>query len=178
MRGVDFTGCDFTGVNIFELDLSECVISPAQIEQAIGHIPTALELKKLLSPKNKKRKPAMKGIDFEDFFTGGNKSLDLDTTNMGINVHNIGKKGKEVSKSFHKRDSDEKIIEKFNNKSERKESNVEELRKTIEQHKKEVLERRQEEQEMENKEKMREQIREKIKENKAMLMQVHSSRER
>ena len=52
------------------------------------------------------------------------------------------------------------------------------MRKTIEQHKREVLERRQEMQERENKEKMREQIKEKIKENKAMLMQAHSSRER
>ena len=183
LRGVDFTGCDFTGVNIFELDLSECVISPAQIEQAIGHVPTALELKKLLSPKNKKRKSAVKGIDFEDFFSGGSGGFELDTTRIGIDVKNLAKTGKEILKSFHKRDSDEKIIENFdkekvNNKSERKESNVEELRKTIEQHKKEVLERRQEEKSRENKEKMREQIREKIRENKAIVMQAHSSRER
>ena len=52
------------------------------------------------------------------------------------------------------------------------------MRKTIEQHKKEVLERRQEEKNRENKEKMREQIREKIRENKAIVMQAHSSRER
>ena len=183
LRGVDFTGCDFTGVNIYELDLSECIISPAQIEQAIGHVPTALELKKILAPKNKKRRQKMKGIDFEDFFTGGNKSFDLDTTSMTLDIGAIGKKGKEIFKSFKKRDSDDKIMEKFGkdketHKSEKKESNVEELRKTIEQHKREVLERRQEEHERENKEKMREQIREKIKENKTMLMQqAHSSRE-
>lgn len=184
LRGVDFTGCDFTGVNIFELDLSECVISPAQIEQAIGHVPTALELKKILAPKNKKRnKSNMKGIDFEDFFSGGNGGFELDTTRIGIDVKNIAKTGKEILKSFHKKDSDEKIIEKFgnekvNHQTEKKDSNVEELRKTIEQHKREVLERRQEEKNRENKEKMREQIREKIKENKAMVMQAHSSRER
>ena len=68
--------------------------------------------------------------------------------------------------------------EKESHQSEKKESNIDELRKTIEQHKREVLERRQEMQERENKEKMREQIKEKIKENKAMLMQAHSSRER
>ena len=182
LRGVDFTGCDFTGVNIYELDLSECVISPAQIEQAIGHVPTALELKKILAPKNKKRAQKMKGIDFEDFFTGGNKSFDLDTTHMDLEVSAIGKKGKEIFKSFKKHDSDDKIMEKFgkeNRQDEKKESNVDELRKTIEQHKKEVLERRQEALERENKEKMREQIKEKIRENKAMLMQqAHSSRER
>lgn len=175
LRGVDFTGCDFTGVNIYELDLSECVISPAQIEQAIGHVPTALELKKILAPKNKKKPQKMKGIDFEDFFTGGNKSFDLDTTRMEIDINAIGKKGKEIFKSFKRKDSDDKIMEKF---GKEKESNIDELRKTIEQHKREVLERRQEMQERENKEKMREQIKEKIKENKAMLMQAHSSRER
>ena len=100
LRGVDFTGCDFTGVNIYELDLSECIISPAQIEQAIGHIPTALELKKILAPKNKKKSQKMKGIDFEDFFTGGKGSFDLDTTNMYLDVNVIGKKGKEIFKSF------------------------------------------------------------------------------
>lgn len=183
LRGVDFTGCDFTGVNIYELDLSECVISPAQIEQAIGHVPTALELKKILAPKNKKKPQKMKGIDFEDFFTGGNKSFDLDTTRMEIDINAIGKKGKEIFKSFKRKDSDDKIMEKFgkekeSHQSEKKESNIDELRKTIEQHKREVLERRQEMQERENKEKMREQIKEKIKENKAMLMQAHSSRER
>ena len=102
---------------------------------------------------------------------------------MEIDINAIGKKGKEIFKSFKKRDSDDKIMEKFgkekeNKNPEKKESNIEELRKTIEQHKREVLERRQEVHEIENKEKMREQIREKIKENKAMLMQVHSSRER
>ena len=121
--------------------------------------------------------------DFEDFFSGGSGGFELDTTRIGIDVKNLAETGKEILKSFHKRDSDEKIIENFdkekvNNKSERKESNVEELRKTIEQHKKEVLERRQEEKNRENKEKMREQIREKIRENKAIVMQAHSSRER
>ena len=125
----------------------------------------------------------MKGIDFEDFFTGGKGSFDLDTTNMYLDVNAIGKKGKEIFKSFKKQDSDDKIIEKFskekeNHQQDKKESNIEELRKTIEQHKKEVLEHRQEMQERENKEKMREQIKEKIKENKAMLLQAHSSRER
>ena len=52
------------------------------------------------------------------------------------------------------------------------------MRKTIEQHKKEVLERRQEEHNRNTKEKIREQIREKIKENKAIIMQNHNSRER
>lgn len=183
LRGVDFTGCDFTGVNIFELDLSECIISPAQIEQAIGHVPTALELKKILEPKHKKQKSKMKGIDLDEFFSGGSSGFDLDTTRMSLDVNDLGAKGKDLFKSFKKQDSDDKIMEKFgkekeNSQNKSVESNVDDLRKTIEQHKREVLERRQEEQDREAKEKMREQIREKIKENKIMLMQNQSSRER
>ena len=180
LRGVDFTGCDFSGVNIYELDLSGCVISPAQIEQAIGHIPTALELKKILAPKKKSIKSKQMGIDFEDFFTGGRGGFDLDTTKMSLDVSGLYKKGKNFVKSFTRDASDNKIIENFDkekseHKTDKKESNIDELRKTIEEHKREVLERRQEELNRESKEKMREQIREKINENKAML---RTSRER
>ena len=183
LRGVDFTGCDFSSVNIYELDLSGCVISPAQIEQAIGHVPTALELKKLLAPKNKKRAQKMKGIDLEELFSGGNGGFELDTTQIDLDVNSLGKKGKEIVNSFKKKDSDDKIMDKFskekeNHQVEKKESNIDDLRKTIEEHKREVLERRQEEHNRNTKEKIREQIREKIKENKAIIMQNHNSRER
>ena len=54
-----------------------------------------------------------------------------------------------------------------------------ELRKTIEQHKKEVLERRQEEQNNnEEKERERENMREKIKENRAIIIKSIKNRER
>ena len=68
--------------------------------------------------------------------------------------------------------------EKENHQAEKRESNIDDLRKTIEEHKREVLERRQEEHDRNTKEKIREQIREKIKENKAIIMQNHNSRER
>ena len=61
LAGVDFTGVDFTGVNIMEMDLSETNITPKQIEQALGRIPTPEELRFLLMPKDKNRK--FKGID-------------------------------------------------------------------------------------------------------------------
>ena len=60
MKGVDFTGMDFTGVNIMELDLSECIITPEQIAQALGRIPSVDELKKILAPKKKKMKSFLK----------------------------------------------------------------------------------------------------------------------
>ena len=162
LRGVDFTGCNFFGVNIYELDLSECIISPAQIEQAIGHIPTMEEMKKIMAPKKKKSKSKMNGIDFEQLFRGGNGSLDFDATKASINVSTMVKKGKEFMGKFKKPDSDEKIIENYNKNrkqkepEEPKESSNDELRKSIEQYKREVLEQRQEQRT--NKEKSKETV--------------------
>ena len=179
LTGVDFTGCDFTGVNIYELDLSRCVISIAQIEQAIGHIPTPLELKKLLAPKNKKGKQKLKGIDLDAFFRGGGGSFDWDATKGGTSIETMFKKGKEFIKSFQKGDSDDKIMEKFSskedNKEEKRESNVDDLRKTIEQHKKEYLEQRKEQQEISDN---KEHLKEKIRESKMAVIQSRSSHER
>lgn len=67
LRGVDFTGVDFTGVNILELDLSECIITPEQIAQALGRVPSPEELKKILAPKPKKKGKGFY-IDMTDFF--------------------------------------------------------------------------------------------------------------
>ena len=56
LRGVDFTGVDFTGVNIIGLNLSECIITPQQIAQALGHVPNRAELAQLLTPRKKDAK--------------------------------------------------------------------------------------------------------------------------
>lgn len=68
LRGVDFTGCDFTGVNIMELDLSECIITPQQIAQALGRVPNAEELRRIMAPKVKPKGPKSQGIDLTDLF--------------------------------------------------------------------------------------------------------------
>lgn len=182
LKGVDFTGCNFFGVNIYELDLSECVISPAQIAQAIGHMPSPTELQKILAPKKKKGKPKKMGIDFSSLFDsrGG---FDWDTTKGGMDMAIIIKKGKEIIDTFRKEDSNEKIIDKFNkNRQDKdepeKESNVDELRKSIEQYKKEVLEQRQEKQNREAKQKESEETKEKIRESKTSLIQSHNGYER
>ena len=139
LKGVDFTGCNFFGVNIYELDLSECIISPAQIEQAIGYMPTSDELKKILAPKSKKNKLKKQGIDFSSFFDGRG-GFDWDTTKGGTNLETVFKKGKEFINTFKKEDSDEKIMDNFGKKKqENSESNVEELRKSIEQYKREYI---------------------------------------
>lgn len=172
LRGVDFTGCNFFGVNIYELDLSECVISPAQIEQAIGHMPTPEELKKILAPKKKKKKHKMKGIDFSALFDsrGG---FDWDTTKSGMSMKDILKFAKEFKDSFKKPDSDDKIMENFNknkdDKESEKENSNEELRKSIEQYKQEVLEQKREQKYREDRAVENERTREKINEAKAVI---------
>ena len=96
LRGVDFTGVDFTGVNIFEWDLSECIISPEQIAQALGRMPTPQELKKILAPKNRK-KTKLRGIDFSSFFDGRGTAGVWDLSkHPGITVANLLSMGKSI----------------------------------------------------------------------------------
>ena len=173
MRGVDFTGCNFFGVNIYELDLSECIISPAQIEQAIGHKPTPEELRKILAPKRKKVKYKMKGIDFTALFDsrGG---FDWDTTKGGVSMETMLKASKEFIKSFHNGDKKE---DKDKEKEEPKESSVDDLRKSIEENKKKFLEEKQEQRSREDGEKTRnlEEQREKIKETRAAMLKARGN---
>lgn len=145
LRGVDFTGVDFTGVNIFDLDLSECIITPEQIAQALGRIPTPLELRKILAPKSKK--PAFKGIDFMAFFRSGGNFGTLDLRNHpGITIAKLLENGKSLYRAVVKKPeaSDEKILEDFQQKADEKqeaaakEHNAE-MRRIIEQRKAAVL---------------------------------------
>ena len=138
LRGVDFTGCDFTGVNILELDLSECIITPQQIAQALGRVPSAEELKKILAPKPKKKLRG--GIDFTDlFFDNGKRFGTLDAMkHKGIEVATLMKVGQKALNAvgIGGKKKEKKIPEK----TELKSSN-EELRKVIEDRKKIELEK-------------------------------------
>jgi hypothetical protein len=159
------------------LDLSECLISPEQIAQAIGHIPTPDELAKILAPKRNNKKNKMKGIDFGDFFDsrGG---FDWDATKSGTDMKKIFKTGKEFIKTFQKGDKKD-INDDKNQQSEKedktKENDVDELRKSIEEHKRQVLEERKEKQQQEQQEANQEVVKEKINEAK---MQIINNRER
>lgn len=82
LRGVDFTGCDLTGVNIMELDLSECIISPEQIAQALGRVPTKDELAKIMAPKKKNKAKGFEGVDISSIFWGTAKSWAFGTLSM------------------------------------------------------------------------------------------------
>ena len=147
LRGVDFTGVDFTGVNIFEWDLSECIISPEQIAQALGRMPTPQELKKILAPKNRK-KYKLKGIDFSSFFDGRGTAGVWDLTkHPGISIKDLLKMSKQIYSAVIKKPEpkDEEIFEQFHKKSEEKQDAIakehnDEVRKVIEERKRAVME--------------------------------------
>lgn len=98
LRGVDFTGCDLTGVNIMELDLSECIISPEQIAQALGRVPTKDELAKIMVPKKKNKAKGFEGVDISSIFLGDGKELGVwdfinDKGHQHRNADESGQKG-------------------------------------------------------------------------------------
>ena len=140
LRGVDFTGIDFTGINIMELDLSECIITPEQIAQALGRVPTALELKKILAPKKKKQQ-GFQGIDMTGLFLDDGKEfgvLDVSGFDKGVDIDKILKFGKKVFQHKEKAPvKDEQALEYIR---EQNRVNKEELRNVIEERKRRVLE--------------------------------------
>ena len=141
LRGVDFTGVDFTGINIMELDLSECIITPEQIAQALGRVPTAMEIKKILAPKKKPR-GKFKSIDFSDLFLGDARNYGVYNVAglKGMDVENLVKIGKKVFK--HKEKPPVKDKEALDHIREQNRANKEELRNVIEERKRRVLEAR------------------------------------
>lgn len=113
LKGVDFTGVDFTGVNIMDLDLSECIITPQQIAQALGRVPDADELKRILSPKKKKKaKPFY--IDFSEFLSNGHFTGWIDLTKGSISTDQLVSAFLKVKNKFVKKveEKDEVIFEK------------------------------------------------------------------
>lgn len=93
LRGVDFTGCSMKGVKIWELDLSECIISPEQIAEALGRVPSPQELAQLLAPKVKKKKS--EGIDMTDLFFDNGKEFGVwdVTKEKGVDIGKLVESG-------------------------------------------------------------------------------------
>lgn len=146
LKGVDFTGIDFTGVNIMDLDLSECIITPQQIAQALGRVPGADELKKILAPKKKKKtKPFY--IDFSDFLSNGHFTGWIDLTKGSISTDQLVGAFLKVKGKFIKKveEKDNVIFEKAKEfyaervEGERK-AQKEEQMKNIEERKNKILE--------------------------------------
>lgn len=146
LRGVDFTGLDFTGVNIMELDLSECIITPEQIAQALGRIPSAAELKKILAPKRKKKQKHFY-IDFTDLLSNGHFRGWIDLTKSSISTDQLVSAFLKVRDAVVKKpeEKDNIIFEKAQEfhaerlAEERKAYN-EEQKKNIEEHRQKMLE--------------------------------------
>ena len=145
LRGVDFTGIDFTGVNIMELDLSECIITPEQIAQALGRVPSAEELKRILAPK-KKKKAKKFYIDFSSFLQDGHFLGWIDLTKNSISTNQLVSAFLKIKNTLAKRpdEKDDVIFEKAQQfhaarlEEERKIYN-EEQKKNIEQRKQKMM---------------------------------------
>ena len=141
LTGVDFTGVNFTGVSITGLDLSACKITPEQIAQALGRVPGAEELAKILAPKKKNTK----GRGFDDIatmFQGGKDYLMWDfTKDKGISIETLMKFGKKVFSHGKKPEAKEeaKEINNEDNEDIKAKSHNEELRKIIEERKQKEL---------------------------------------
>ena len=148
LRGVDFTGCSMKGVKVWELDLSECIISPAQLAEAIGHVPTPQELAKLLAPKVKKKK--REGIDMTDLFFDNGKEFGVwdVTKEKGLDIGKLVESGmklfrKSASKPQPPIEGEEIVAhikeEKLRNDSDK--ARNEELKERIRQRKEEELQK-------------------------------------
>ncbi|MBR2922129.1 MAG: pentapeptide repeat-containing protein [Alphaproteobacteria bacterium] len=140
LAGVDFTGVNFTGVSITGLDLSQCKITPEQIAQALGRVPSAEELAKILAPKKKKKgKDGLEDIAL--MFQDGKDYLIWDfTKDKGISIDTLMKVGKKVFSNGKK--PQEKIEDNKKNDvndDEKAKSHNEELRKIIEERKQKEL---------------------------------------
>lgn len=150
LRGVDFTGCDFTGVNIMELDLSECIITPAQIAQALGRVPNAEELKRLMAPKVKVGSKKER-IDFSSFFLDDGREIGVWDTlkNKGISTQKLVdmvKAGHKVYRRVVKRPEGNKEAEKVKAEKENQiSSSTEELHQVLEDNKRALIEKHKQE---------------------------------
>lgn len=151
LRGVDFTGCDFTGVNIMELDLSECIITPAQIAQALGRVPNAEELKRLMAPKPKNKGKQREGFDVSSFFLDDGREVGVWDTlkSKGISTEKLVdmvKAGHKVYRRMVKRPNGNKEAEKVKSEKENEaQSSTQELHKVIEDNKRALIEKHKQE---------------------------------
>lgn len=147
LRGVDFTGVDFTGINIMELDLSECIITPQQIAQALGRVPTPEEMKMLLAPKKKKGDKGKVGIDMMALLRDDGREFGTwDALHQeGISIKQILDVGKKIFRRDAKRPhvKDSKILEEVKSAQQKAaDENKAALRRQIEEHKRQELENR------------------------------------
>lgn len=142
LKGVDFTGCSMKGVKIWELDLSECIISPEQIAEALGRVPSPQEMARLLAPKTKKKKK--EGLDISDLFFDNGKEFGVwdVTKDKGLDIGKLVESGMKLFRKSAPRPpvKDEEILahikeEKLRNDGDK--THNEELKERIKQRKEE-----------------------------------------
>jgi basic membrane lipoprotein Med (substrate-binding protein (PBP1-ABC) superfamily) len=137
-----------------ELDLSECIITPAQIAQALGRVPDPEELKKILAPKKKKKAKGFY-IDFTEFLSNGHFKGWIDLTKGYVSTDKLVNAFLKT-KAFltgKQEEKDEVIFEKAkefhaNRLEEERKAYNEEQRKNIEERKQKMLKEQQSEQEV------------------------------
>ena len=152
LRGVDFTGCDFTGVNIMELDLSECIITPQQIAQALGKVPNAEELRRIMAPKAKPKGQKSHGIDISGLFLDDGREAGVWDVrhDEGISVQklvDVVKAGHKVYRRVVKRpagNAKPEVLQNVENKQEAQAS-AEDLKKLLEDNKRALIEKHKQE---------------------------------
>lgn len=146
LRGVDFTGCDFTGVNIMELDLSECIITPQQIAKALGRLPNAEELRRIMAPKTKAKGAKSQAIDISGLFLDDGREVGVWNTakDPGISIKQILEVSKKVFRMAAGKPKNENpdAVKKLKEETSHTESSNEELRKVIEDKKRALIEER------------------------------------
>lgn len=157
LRGVDFTGVNFTGVNIIGLDLSECIITPEQIAQAMGRVPNSDELRRMLMPKPKEKSKLFQNLDFEKFFLDDGRDIGtLDfSRDKGISIEKLLSVGKKVFRMPSPKPNvkDSEVAERVSElRKEREQTHNLELRELIEQRKQAMLDAKRKEQEDKQKE--------------------------
>lgn len=151
LRGVDFTGVDFTGVNIIGLNLSECIITPQQIAQALGRPPTPAEMQQLMAPRKKNQKEGWKGMDWMDLFVDDGRELGVwdVSRSKGVSIDKIFDAGRKVFRrsAAKPKIKDEEILEQVKSEQKAKsDERKEKVLENIEKNKQAVLEARKERQ--------------------------------
>ena len=126
------------------MDLSECIITPEQIAQALGRVPGQDELKRILAPKRKKPSANLQ-IDLTDLFLNSDKQIGVIDVGgfKGMDTEKLVKFTKKMYKQFKgKEKAPVKDKEALEHIRQQNKANKEALRQVIEARKRQELENR------------------------------------
>ena len=130
-----------------KLTVGDRIITPQQIAQALGRVPTPEEMKMLLAPKKKKGEKGKVGIDMMSLLRDDGKEFGTwDALHQeGISIKQILEAGKKIFRRDAKRPpvKDSKILEEVKSAQQKAaDENKAALRRQIEEHKRQELENR------------------------------------